>query len=577
LIQSIQSPPVQRIGVLDLDSFYPAKERFELAMRLNNLLAAPGFQVWMKGQPMDVGSLLYTASGKPRVAIVSIAHLSEAERMFFVSLLLNETVGWMRSRPGTTSLRAVLYMDEVFGFMPPVAAPPSKRPLLTLLKQARAYGLGVVLATQNPVDLDYKGLSNTGTWFLGRLQTERDKARVMDGLEGLGGDGLDRGELERILSGLGKRVFLLHNVHDKGPVVFETRWVMSYLRGPLTRGQIGRLMKGRKAQPSAPPAAAMAEAPPPVSAPAPAGGRAVLDPGVPQVFLPLRDEPAGMLYRPGLLGLARVSFVDRKSRETLRTDEEALLLPLDEEMIDVDWLQAEEVALGESDLEREPEEGVAWAELAAMAAKPGSYSGWEKELGNMLYRNRGLELFKSATFGLVSEAGESERDFRVRLAEKARELRDEEVGELRRKAKAKVERLEERIRKARQKVEVQAEQVSQQRMRTAINFGSTLLAAFTGRSFRGSAGSALGSLGRTTKEKQDVRRAEESVAALTEELEELNAELAAGIEELEDRFDPEAEELTTQSVRPRKSDIEVRMVALAWCPYRRGGLEPAWE
>jgi len=227
LIQAIQSPPMQRVGVLELDSFYPAKDRFELAMRLNNLLAAPGFQIWMKGQPLDVGALLHTESGKPRVAVVSIAHLSEAERMFFVSLLLNETVGWMRSRPGTTSLRAVLYMDEIFGFMPPVAEPPSKKPLLTLLKQARAYGLGVVLATQNPVDLDYKGLSNTGTWFLGRLQTERDKARVMDGLEGLGGDGLDRGELERILSGLGKRVFLLHNVHDKGPVIFETRWAMS--------------------------------------------------------------------------------------------------------------------------------------------------------------------------------------------------------------------------------------------------------------------------------------------------------------------------------------------------------------
>jgi hypothetical protein len=358
LIQAIQSPPMQRVGVLELDSFYPAKDRFELAMRLNNLLAAPGFQVWMKGQPLDVGALLHTESGKPRVAVVSIAHLSEAERMFFVSLLLNETIGWMRSRPGTTSLRAVLYMDEIFGFMPPVAEPPSKRPLLTLLKQARAYGLGVVLATQNPVDLDYKGLSNTGTWFLGRLQTERDKARVMDGLEGLGGDGLDRGELERILSGLGQRVFLLHNVHDKGPVIFETRWVMSYLRGPLTRQQIGRLMEDRKPQTAEPPTPApeavddaRALASPAVP---PAAGRPVLDPGVPQLFLPLRDDPAGMVYRPALLGLARVNYVDRKSRENLRTEEKALLLALDSEMIDVDWQQAEEVALDEADLDRPP-------------------------------------------------------------------------------------------------------------------------------------------------------------------------------------------------------------------------------
>ena len=588
LIQLIQSPPIQRVGVLELDSFYPAKDRFELAMQLNNLLAAPGFQVWMKGQPLDIGSLLHTDSGKPRVAVVSIAHLSEAERMFFVSLLLNETVGWMRSRPGTTSLRAVLYMDEIFGFMPPVAEPPSKKPLLTLLKQARAYGLGVVLATQNPVDLDYKGLSNTGTWFLGRLQTERDKARMMDGLEGLGGDRLGRAELERILSGLGKRKFLLHNVHEKGPVIFETRWVMSYLRGPLTRQQIGRLMEGRKqASPAPRPPAAVSDparrvAPPepvPAAAPAtpsPGAARPVLDPGVPQVFLPLRDDPAGMVYRPALLGLGRVSYVDRKSRETLRTDERSLLLPLDPEMLDVDWQAAEESGLAEADLERQAEEGLSWGELPGAAGKPKSYDRWKRDLATMLYRGSSLDLYKSATYGLVSEPGETERDFRVRLGEQAREKRDEEIDELRRKNRSQVEKLEGRIRKARQTVEVQAEQVSQQRMRTAINFGSTLLAAFTGRSFRGSAGSALGSLGRTSKEKQDVRRAQETVEALTAEVEELARELEEQIEELEDRFDPAAEELTTQSVRPRKSDIEVRLVALAWCPYRGAGLEPAW-
>jgi len=308
-----------------------------------------------------------------------------------------------------------------------------------------------------------------------------------------------------------------------------------------------------------------------------AAGRPVLAPGVPQVFLPLRDDPAGMVYRPALLGLARVSYIDRKSRENLRTDDRALLLPLERAMIDVDWQEAQETTLEEADLERQGEEGLAWGDLPSAAGKPKSYDKWRRDLITMLYRDSSLDLFKSATYGLVSEAGESEREFRVRLAEQARERRDEEIAELRRANRTKVERLEERIRKARQKVDVQAEQVSQQRMRTAINFGSTLLAAFTGRSYRGSAGSALGSLGRTSKEKQDVRRAQESVAALTEDLESLAAELEARIEELEDRFDPQAEELTTQSVRPRKSDIEVRMVALAWAPYRRGGLEPAWD
>ena len=249
LITQIQKPPMATVGALDLETFYPAKERAQLAVKMNNLLASPGFNAWLEGVPLDVGQLLRSESGKPRVAIVSIAHLSEAERMFFVSLLLNQVLDWARAQSGTTSLRAVLYMDEIFGYFPPVAEPPSKRPLLTLLKQARAFGLGIVLATQNPVDLDYKGLANAGTWFLGRLQTERDKARVLEGLESASAAAhaeFDKGEIDKLLSGLSQRIFLMHNVHEDAPVVFESRWAMSYLRGPLTRDQIKRLMDGKR-------------------------------------------------------------------------------------------------------------------------------------------------------------------------------------------------------------------------------------------------------------------------------------------------------------------------------------------
>ncbi|MDX6541452.1 MAG: hypothetical protein QOI71_3062, partial [Gaiellales bacterium] len=273
LIAQIQQPPFRGIGVLDLDSFYPQKERFQLALALNNLLAAPGFQLWMQGVPLDVGQLLRTDAGKPRVAIFSIAHLSDAERMFFVTLLLNAVLAWMRGQSGTTSLRALVYMDEIFGYFPPNGEPPSKKPLLTLLKQARAFGLGILLATQNPVDLDYKGLSNAGTWLIGRLQTDQDKQRVLDGLEGASGQGgLDRGQLEKLISALGNRVFLLNNVHENAPEVFQTRWTMSYLRGPLSRPQIASLMAPlKRAMPA--PAAAPATAPAaasPVQAPAPA-------------------------------------------------------------------------------------------------------------------------------------------------------------------------------------------------------------------------------------------------------------------------------------------------------------------
>ena len=241
IIHRIQQPPFTRVGVLDLEAFFPEKDRFALAMRVNGLLAAPSFALWLEGEPLDIATMLYTPEGKPRVAIVSIAHLSDQERMFFLTLLLNRVVSWMRAQSGTSSLRAMLYLDEVAGYMPPVANPPSKQALLLLMKQARAFGLGVVLATQNPIDIDYKGLSNAGTWFLGRLQTERDKARLLDGLEGaLSGQGatFDRGETERILSSLQKRTFFLHDVHEDGPVIFQTRWAMSYLRGPLTKDQI---------------------------------------------------------------------------------------------------------------------------------------------------------------------------------------------------------------------------------------------------------------------------------------------------------------------------------------------------
>src|SRR4029077_14514784 len=223
LIAHIQQPPFAKIGVLDLDSFYPQKDRFELALALNNLLAARAFPFWMQGVPLDLGELLRSEGGKPRVAIFSIAHLSDAERMFFVTLLLNAILAWMRGQSGTTSLRALYYMDEIFGFFPPVAEPPSKKPLLTLLKQARAAGLGVVLATQNPADLDYKGLSNAGTWLIGRLQADRDKQRLLDGLEGAAASGsFDRAKLEQTIAGLGKRVSLMNNVHESAPVVFES-------------------------------------------------------------------------------------------------------------------------------------------------------------------------------------------------------------------------------------------------------------------------------------------------------------------------------------------------------------------
>src|SRR5512134_3198509 len=381
LIHAIQSPPVSKIGVMDVDSFFPEKDRFALAMKLNNLLAAPGFQAWLEGEALDIRQLLYGPSGKPRLAIFSIAHLNDAERMFFVTLLLSQMVGWMRAQSGTTSLRALLYMDEIFGYFPPVANPPSKLPLLTLLKQARAFGLGVVLATQNPVDLDYKGLANTGTWFIGRLQTERDKARVLEGLEGASagsGKKFDKGRMERILAGLGNRIFLMNNVHEDEPVVFETRWCLSYLRGPLTRTHIKMLMDPVKRESSSVKRQAPEKtaASPAASRLAPHASRPMLPPDVPQQFVPLRGtQPpeSELVYVPMLLGSARVRFSDAKSG-TDTTQDVTALAPMTDGVVTVDWDHAATAELAVADLEQGPSEGAKFHPLPASAGKAKNYA-----------------------------------------------------------------------------------------------------------------------------------------------------------------------------------------------------------
>jgi hypothetical protein len=585
LIQQIQKPPVERVGVMDLESFYPAKERFGLAMAFNNLLGSPGFAAWLRGEPLDVDRLLYTAAGKPRVAVLSIAHLSDRERMFFVSLLFNQVIGWMRSRPGTTSLRAILCMDEVFGYMPPVAEPPSKRPLLTLLKQARAFGLGIVLATQNPVDIDYKGLANVGTWFLGRLQTERDKQRLMDGLEGASAGGkFDRAHMEQVLAGLGNRVFLLHNVHDDEPVLFQTRWTLSYLRGPLTRPEIKRLMDPVKQAPSAAPVATQqptgvagkAPAPAPPAPPAgDAGGTApVLPPDVSQRFLPVRSKPQGIAYEPYLFAAATVHYQDAK-RGIDHAEEVSLLVPLTEE--GADWYAAEAADFGKDDLESEPVPGARFASLPDPAVKARSYDSWRKALEECLYRTRRCELFRSDTVGEVSKPGEPERDFRIRLGERAREKRDEQVEILRKKYGVKIAQLQERIRRAGQVKEKQAAQASQQTLQTVISAGSAVLGMFFGRrKTLSAAGTAVRGVGRTLQERQDVSRADENIESLSKQLADLNAELETEVDNLEDRFDPEAGELEVLGLKPRKTDVEVRFLTLAWAPKGPGG-EPAWK
>ncbi len=566
LIAQIQSPPFQKIGVMEVDQVFPAKDRMALAMQINNLLAAPGFEAWMEGAPLDASQLLYGPTGKPRVSVLSIAHLGDAERMFFVSMLLNEVIGWMRQQPGTGTLRAILYMDEILGYLPPVANPPSKQLFLTLLKQARAFGLGVVVATQNPVDLDYKALSNAGTWFIGRLQTERDKARLLDGLDGASSGKFDRAATESLISGLAKRVFILHSVHESAPVTFQTRWTMSYLAGPLTREQIRGLTPAAATVPnSSAPAAAPAM-------PAPKGETfhmaPSLPPDVPQYHLGGGNGETEWV--PRLLGVADVSFSNAKlgvdiTRRMLHT------LAFGSGPVPVDWSGAEVCDATLEDVTSGPPSSGRFGEVPSPALKAKNYGDWSKTYEKWLKSDQALPLWRSAQFKLVSNPGESERDFRIRLQQAAREGRDEKVDALRARYAPKIAALRDKLLTAEQRVAREQQEASAEKVQTAVSFGTAILGALMGRkkisvTSASRVGTAVRGVGRMQKASGDVGRATESVEAVKAKLAEVEASVQEEISRLEGGFDAQAEPLETVSVKPKAGSVHVHTVGLVWVP-----------
>jgi hypothetical protein len=575
LIAAIQDPPMTRIGVMTVDSFFPPAARFELAMRLNNLLAAPGFEAWMQGPALNARELLHTPAGKPRVSIMSIAHLDDSLRMFFVTMLLNELIAWMRAQPGTSSLRAILYMDEIFGYLPPVSNPPSKPLFLTLLKQARAYGLGLVLATQNPVDLDYKALSNTGTWFIGRLQTERDTARVMEGLQGAADADFDKTAMARTIAGLGKRRFLLHNVHEDEPVVFDTRWVLSYLAGPLTRSQIGRLMEPARAEVADEATAA------PRSVPATGAERPLVPPGIDEFFVPSTD--AAPVCQPQLLAAAEQLFTSARYGID---DRRELLFAFDfpDGPAGVDWDAGTALDLSAGDLGGDAVPGARFAELPPSALEPKAYPSWERDFKRWLRQNKTMTLYRSKRFRLTSAPGETEGEFRVRIQAAASEQRDLAIAKIRKRYASKLTTLENRLLRANQALEREQEQAAQKTLDTVVSVGSAVLGAVLGRKKLSSAttgkiSTAIKSAGTARKESGDVERAEQTAAKVTADIMAMNEALEREILELDTAVDAQAQELEEIVLRAKSTDIGVTAFGLGWLPYTANGeqrLEPAF-
>lgn len=589
LIRQIQSPPFQKLGAFEVDKFYPQDDRFKLAMLINNLLAAPSFQAWVEGVPLDIDKLLWTQDGTPRQSVFYLAHLSDAERMFFVTLLLTAVEAWMVQQSGSDSLRAMLYFDEVFGFLPPVAVPPSKPPLLRLLKQARAFGLGVLLTTQNPADLDYKGLSNAGTWFIGRLQTERDKERLMDGLEGLeaGDGGFDRKDIDKTISALGKRVFYLHNVHEKRPQIFHTRWAMAYLKGPITRAQLGHLNELVKAEDDSvarPELTTKQETPAPVHpvSTAVSTTKPNIPTGVDEMFLPNnltlsqalksagKEAPQaknlGLVYKPALLAQAKVRYLDRKKE----IDHDDAVTALSHEVDVRGVVRWEEILTSQVDaasLDRTPAPEAQFTDLVDPLSNASTLKALQKDFVDYVYHNAGLSILTNPTLKLFAEPGVSRADFMKQCTQSAQDGLDEETEKLKKGYETKIKRIEERLaREQRELAEDQAD-LQSRKMEELATHAENVLGLFSGSRSRRRVSSSLSKRRMTSKAKADVEESLDVIEDLKEELAELEDELADELDELNQRWSDAAAEIEETVITPYKKDIHIDLYGVAWFPF----------
>jgi hypothetical protein len=569
LLAQIQAPPIRKLGVFDLDTFYPAADRMQLAMRLNGLVASPSFAEWLQGEPADVASMLRAGDGRPRATIVYLSHLSDDERQFVVTLLLSKVVTWMRQQPGTSDLRALVYVDEVFGFAPPTAEPPSKRPMLTVFKQARAHGVGMVVATQNPVDLDYKLMSNAGTWMIGRLQTERDKARIIEALRSASGE-VDTAEWDARIGGLGKRQFVLKSARSARPTLFTTRWAMSYLRGPMTRAELVRLRDATGVQAPAPPAVPTGEGPdlaadeslvaPTVSSSTPVR---FLDPAAPWA----RDM--GVVASGGRLqaGVAmRVNLLFDESRADLRhTDEwEAVLFPLDPNPRPE---EARPVDFEERDFRTEPPPDVRYVLPDAPIQRAEFFRDIGTAVRDHLLANRTLTLLRNDALKLYSRAGESRDDFVARCEEVAEDRADEEAAKLRDRYSKRLDTAKDRKANAERRVRELEVDVGQRKQQEVVAGAGDLLSMFLGGRRRVRSLSGAASRRSTTRRTQErLRSAEEKLEDYDEAIQDLEDELAEELEEIWDEWRGKAEQAEELEVGLEKTDIRVTDLVLFWAP-----------
>lgn len=599
LILQTQKPPFEKLGVMDINTFFPEKDRFELAMSLNNILAAPAFQSWIEGEPLDVENLLWGSDDRPRHSVFYLAHLTDSERMFFITLLYSAVESWMRTQPGATSLRALLYFDEIFGYMPPISNPPTKALMLRMLKQARAYGVGQVLVTQNPVDVDYKGLSNAGTWFIGKLQTENDKLRLLDGLEGAANGSLDRQEYDRLISGLGKRHFLLHNVHQKEPEVFQTRWAMNYLAGPLTRNQIPALnqLAGTEASAAVSPSKAE-QLPLDQAQPVPVAAAAVeadevelvgtetrpaVPTGVAEYFLPnnltlveafkAAGQPIppeasgqGLIYKPVLFAQADIRYLQRKYNLDHEDKRAALIAEPDPRGV-ARWEEYPTAPLDPRQLENQPAPGARFDVLEAPLSQDKVIKSMETDFVDWLYRRSEVTVFANDKLKLYAGPPTTEGEFRKQLSEAARDGRDDDIKKLETTYKKKFNTLKSKLKREQRELEEDKTEHAQRRME---ELGTHFENLFGGKSYgRRRVSSSLTKRRLTAQAKADIEESEDAIEQLELEIEILREEMELAIDEVEEQWAEIAAQVDEISVTPYKKDILVEIFGVAWMPYHR--------
>lgn len=603
LILQTQNPPFAKLGVFDINTFFPEKDRFSLAMLLNNILAAPAFQPWIEGQPLDIPSLLYAPDGRPRHSVFYIAHLTEAERMFFVTLLYSAVEAWMRTQSGSTSLRAILYFDEIFGYLPPIGNPPSKEPMLRMLKQARAFGVSQMLVTQNPVDVDYKGLSNAGSWFIGKLQTDQDKQRLLDGLESSAAGGMNRGEYDRLISTLGKRVFLLHNVHEKRPLLFQTRWAMNYLAGPLTRAQIPELNQlvgaalGAPQQPwqapfattvttSTTPAAAVATPAEPVSrgeADLGSSTRPAVPTSVAEYFLPNnltltqafkvagRTYPQGavslgLLYRPALLAQASIRFLNRKYNLDTELQRSALVGEPDRRGV-VRWEDYLVSEIDPASLDRSADPQARFATLEAPLSEAKIINSLQSDFQDWAYRKTEVTVRANESLKVYAGPEVARADFIKMCSEAARQGRQAEVDKVVDAIDQKIKRLEDRLRREERELDEDQSELSQRKMEELGTHAENIFGLFSKRRSSRRLSSSLSKRRMTSKAKADVEESLDAIEDMKKEIAALEKEKATALEDLNDKWRQIVEEVTDIVVTPYKKDILVDLFGVAWVPY----------